>query len=72
MTHDGELVTALLRKTATSEVFSGALSVLRTRAGEEQIATGPVSSPLLARDRDGRAVLAWRADESIQVAVDQP
>jgi hypothetical protein len=28
--------------------------------------------PLLARDRDGRAVLAWRAGETWQIAADEP
>lgn len=72
VTHDGRLVTALLRKTVQPELFSGALSIQRTGGAEEPIAAGPASSPLLARDREGRAVLAWRAGETLQVAADRP
>lgn len=71
VTHDGRLVTALLRKTVAPEVFAGALSILRTAGPEEPISAGPVSSPLLARDKAGRAVLTWRAGETLQVAVDR-
>ena len=72
VTHAGRLVIGLLRKTAQPELFSGALSILRVPGAEEPVAAGPVSSPLLSRDRAGRAVLAWRAGETLQVAADQP
>jgi len=72
VTRDGELVIGLLRKTTAPELFEGALSTLRGSSPEEPVAAGPASSPLLARDRAGRAVLAWRAGATLQVAVDQP
>jgi hypothetical protein len=72
VTHAGQLVTALLRKTVDPEVYSGALSILRTPGTEEPVAPGPVSAPLLARGSTGGAVLAWRAGATLQVAADQP
>jgi hypothetical protein len=72
VTGDGQLVTALMRKTVQPELLSGALSVLRTSTPEEPIAAGPVHSPLLARDSAGRAVMAWVDGETLRVAVDQP
>jgi hypothetical protein len=72
VTHGGRFVGGLLRKTAQPEVFSGALSILRTPGAEEPVAPGPASSPLLERDRAGSAVLAWRAGDTLQVPADQP
>jgi hypothetical protein len=72
VTASGQLVTALLRKTAEPELFSGALSVLRSSGPEEPIAPGPVSSPLLGLDKAGAAVLAWRSGATLQIAADQP
>ncbi len=68
----GRLVTALLRKTTSPEVYSGALSVLRGAGPEESISPGPVSSPLLGLSANGRAMLAWRAGDALLVAADQP
>ncbi len=72
VTHAGQLVIGLLRKSAQLEVFSGALSILRVPGAEEPVDTGPASAPLLARDRAGSAVLAWRAGDTLRVAADQP
>jgi hypothetical protein len=72
VTHAGQLVIGLLRKTTQPELFQGALSIMRSGVPEEPIAAGPVSSPLLGRDRTGSAVLAWRAGATLQVAADQP
>jgi hypothetical protein len=68
VTSAGELVMALLRKTTQPEVYAGALSVLRPAAPEEPVAAA-ASAPLLGLDDAGRAVLAWRAGETLQVAL---
>ena len=61
VTASGQLVTALLRRTVQPEVFTGAVSVLRSTGAEELVDAGPASSPLLSVDRAGMAVLAWRS-----------
>ena len=67
---DGELMLALLRRTVQPELFSGRLSVLRA-GGEELIADDGASSPRLAADAAGNAVLVWRTAASLNVAFDE-
>jgi hypothetical protein len=70
LTHDGHLVIGLSRKTTQLEVYSGALSALRVPGAGEPVSAGPAESPLVSRDRAGRAVLAWRAGATLQVSAD--
>ncbi len=67
---NSELMLALLRRTGQPELFSGRLSVLRA-GGEELIAEDGASSPRLATDAAGDAVLVWRAAERLHVAFDE-
>ena len=61
----GRLVTALLRKTTSPEVYGGALSVLRGAGPEESISPGPVSlaaaRPQRERPRHARVARGRRA-----------
>lgn len=72
VTSDGTLVTALLRKTADPDDFTGALSILPAGGPEQPIDPGPASSPLLATGSAGGAVLAWRDAGALLVSTDQP
>lgn len=68
VTADGELVTALLRRTTQPELYAGALSVLGSASPEQVVSAGPAFSPLLATDQAGRPVLAWRSENALHVA----
>ena len=70
VTGSGELMLALLRRTAQPELFSGRLSVMRG-GGEELIAADGASSPRLVADAAGTAVLVWRTAEKLNVVFDE-
>lgn len=64
------LYIALLRRTSEPQLFVGALSVLPF-GGTEQPITATASSPVIASDGTGAAVLAWRAGDRLAVAIDR-
>ncbi len=71
VTPTGELVIGLLRGADQPELFTGALSILRSRGVEQPLANASAFGPWLGVDRAGRAVLAWRTGDALHVAADQ-